>query len=230
MNIQELIAKPPLLHLREGRLSSSWKLDDRDILFLDEYLTENMKTLETGAGLSTVLFALKGTNHTCIAPDELLFERIKEYCNQYNINHSKITFLAETSEYALPLIKDNDFDVALIYGRHGFPAPFIDWFYLSNCLKEGGILIIDDVNIWTCELLMNFLFTEKDWEILQETNRTAIFIKRGNSSQYEEYTNQPFVLSRSRQTSTWPKVKYLLNLLKERKFSLFTDIVFKKMR
>jgi len=37
---------------------------------IDEHIDSESKTLETGAGVSTVLFALKGTQHTCIVPDQ----------------------------------------------------------------------------------------------------------------------------------------------------------------
>ncbi len=135
MDLKQLIANPPKLHSSGDRLTAWWRLSDKDLQFLDDRLTQNMKTIETGAGLSTILFALKGTNHICIAPDEELCKRIREYCDQQSISHSNITFLAEKSEYALPRLEGSDFELALIDGRHGFPTPFIDWFYLSNLLE-----------------------------------------------------------------------------------------------
>jgi len=80
MNVLELIANPPKLHVNEGKLMSAWKLADEELLFLDRRLTQGMKTIETGAGVSTVAFALKGTDHTCIVPDEEQVNRIRLYC------------------------------------------------------------------------------------------------------------------------------------------------------
>ena len=85
MNVRDLITDPPRVHLREGRLISDWKLAYEALLFLDGHLAEGMKTQETGAGVSTVLFAIKGTDHTCIAPDENEVSRIKRYCEKHQI-------------------------------------------------------------------------------------------------------------------------------------------------
>jgi hypothetical protein len=53
MNIHDLIANPPKLHVEYGKLVSGWKLADEELLFLDRQVTEGMKTIETGAGIST---------------------------------------------------------------------------------------------------------------------------------------------------------------------------------
>jgi Methyltransferase domain len=221
MNLQELLVNPPKIHSYQGELISSWKIADEELLFLDKYLTKNMKTLETGAGISTIVFALKDTNHTCIMPDEKQVERIKSYCTERDLSLSNTNFIVDKSEYALPSLKEKNYDLALIDGRHGFPAPFIDWFYIADRLKIGGLLIIDDLHIWTSELLKQFLLTEKEWNLVEETNRAATFVKLEEGSQHKEWTKQNYVLSRSRNSSKINKLGYLLNLLRQGKFSLF---------
>lgn len=225
MNIYDLIDNPPKLHKWDGEATSSWKLADVELLYLSEQVSEGMKTIETGAGMSTIVFAMKETEHICIVPDEEEVNRIKSFCAQFNVSLSKVRFCIGNSEYVLPKIDEKDFHLALIDGRHAFPTPFIDWFYMANLLHDGGILIIDDLHIWTCELLMNFLLAEKGWELIQETLSAATFIKHDNSSQNKEYMDQLFVLNQSRQVSLNAKVRYLTNLLKRRKFSLFRDTV-----
>jgi Methyltransferase domain len=223
MNVRELLENPPKIHSYQGELISSWKLADEELLFLDKHLTKNMKTLETGAGLSTIVFALKDTNHTCIMPDAKQVERIKAYCTERALPIHNTNFIVDKSEYALPNLKEKDYDLALIDGRHGFPAPFIDWFYMADRLKIGGLLIIDDLHIWTSELLKQFLLTEKEWNLLEETTRAATFVKLAEGSQHKEWTKQNYVLNRSRASSKINKLGYLLNLLIQRKFSLFVQ-------
>lgn len=223
MNVQELLANPPKIHSLKGELISSWKLADEELLFLDKHLTKNMKTLETGSGLSTILFAIKGTNHTCIVPDRKQVERIEAYCTECNLSVSNINFIVDKSEYALPSLQEKDYDLALIDGRHGFPAPFIDWFYICERLKIGGLLIIDDLHIWTSELLKQFILSEKAWTLLEETKRAATFVIQENGSQHKEWTKQEYVLSRSRYTSKINKINYLINLMKSGKFELVKD-------
>ena len=110
---------------------------------IDEHIV-GTKTLETGAGVSTVLFALKGTQHTCIVPDQTQVQGIKEICNQNQISTDKIDFRIDGSENVLPQLRPAGLDLVLIDGCHGFPAPFIDWHYAGSGLKANGILIVDD--------------------------------------------------------------------------------------
>ncbi len=198
MDLNGLLKDNPQFHEFRGQLISGWRLDERTLRFLDEHLHAHMKTIETGSGISTVLFALKGTSHTCVVPDEKQVERIAAYCEAKKIALTQLRFLLERSELALPGVGETDYDLALIDGRHGFPTPFIDWFYMSRMLKIGGVVIIDDLHIWTCDLLRKFLLSEpEDWESLDETNRAAIFRKRGNIASGREWSQQPFVLQRS---------------------------------
>jgi hypothetical protein len=93
-----------------------------------ELLVEpGMKTLETGAGWSTVIFAGKGAEHTCIMPSEEQKKRIILYCRENGISIDRVTFVVEKSEDALPKMKEKDFMLYLIDGRHAFPYPMIDF-------------------------------------------------------------------------------------------------------
>jgi methyltransferase family protein len=237
MTVQELLADPPKLHafkpvpgtneekmFAAGELINRWKLSDEELLFIADHVNANSRTLETGAGCSTVLFALKGTRHTCIVPDRPLADRIIAFCQSKNISTDKLTFIIEPSEKALPKMEDRDFDLALIDGRHGFPQPFLDWYYVSELLKIGGYVIIDDLHVWVCETLTNLLIEEKkDWKLAHESLGGAAFQKLGNGTQNNEFPDQPFVKRRSRDYSFKAKVRYLCNLLKRRNYGLFAS-------
>jgi hypothetical protein len=227
MTLQELLADPPKLHAfhprpgtREekmfaaGELINRWKLSDEELTFIEQHVDSNSKTIETGAGCSTIVFALKGTHHTCIVPDLALTERIVAFCQSKGISTSKLNFIIEPSEKALPQIKESDFDLALIDGRHGFPQPFLDWYYTAELLKIGGYVIIDDLHVWVCETLTNFLIEESDWELVHESLGGAAFKKLGNGTQNNEFPDQMYVRRRSRDYSLIAKGRYLLNLLK----------------
>jgi len=221
VRLDDLLKNPPKLHLAGGEIISDWKLSDEELRFLDSRLTEGVKTIETGAGLSTILFAMKGARHTCVVPDADLVGRIKAFCGEHGIPQDGVRYIIDPSELALPRLSGNDYDLALIDGRHGFPAPFIDWYYMSGLLKEGGILIIDDLHIWTSEILKQFLLSEPDWALEIETTSAAAFSKRGEGSRDREWIEQAFVTDRSRARSATANLRYLLSLLRRGKFLLF---------
>jgi hypothetical protein len=165
---------------------------------------------------------MKGTRHTCIMPDQSLADRIVAYCKEKGIPTSGLTFVIEPSETALPKIKDRDFDLALIDGRHGFPQPFLDWYYAAEILKIGGYVIIDDLHVWVCETLMEFLIAEKnDWALAHESLGGCVFKKLGNGTQNNDFGYQPYVHDHSRQFSFTAKLRYLRNLLKRGNYRLF---------
>ena len=209
MDVHSLIANPPKLHTDGRTLVSSWSLGREELLFLDGNVKPGQNTLETGAGVSTIVFALKGSNHICITPDEREVTNVRAFCSQHAISLD-----------ALPKLDLHSIDFALIDGRHAFPTRFIDWYYIANAMSVGGIVLVDDLHIWTCELLAEFLHTDEDWQVVRESLSAAIFRKRREIS-HVEYTQQSFVFRRSRQASAAAKIRYLAGLLRRRNYALF---------
>jgi hypothetical protein len=233
MTLQELLADPPKLHVfrpvpgtrsekmfAPGELIDRWKLSDEELRFIDRHVDSGSKTLETGAGCSTVLFAMKHSHHTCIVPDRALADRIVAYCRDKGIATDRLTFIIEPSERALPALATRDFDLALIDGRHGFPQPFLDWYFIAERLKVGGYVIIDDLHVWVCETLVNLLAEEQDWRLVHESLGGAALQKLGDSTQNNEFPAQPFVRRHSRMFSFRAKVRYLWTLLRRRNYPL----------
>jgi hypothetical protein len=216
LSVAHLLAHPPKLHQVGGELSSRWNLQDDDLMYLDEIVRPGMRTLETGAGLSTVVFALKGARHTCIVPDGGLVSRIRSFCSDSGIPQDGIEFIVEASERALPRLTGQDYDFALIDGRHGFPAPFIDCYYIARLLKVGGSVMIDDLHIWTSDLLVRYLQSEKSWKLVRETWHAATFMKLDEEALAGEWTRQPFVVRRSLRRSFPAKIGLLQRMVRTR--------------
>jgi hypothetical protein len=231
LDIQDILANPPIIHSNQGVPYAGARMDDSTLLFLDRHLQPGMRTLETGSGLSTIVFANKGVRHTCIAPDAEQVALIQRYCAQQAIPTQDLEFVIETSEDALPRLPQQQvYDHALIDGRHGFPNPIIDWYYIARVLKIGGLVVIDDLHIWTCELLVNFLRAEPDWALVEETERVAVLRKQGNSTLSNEWKKQPYVRNRSRETSALAKIDYGMGLLIRGNFSLLRANIAARLR
>lgn len=197
MKLKDLLDDPPSVHPFKGQLIV-WGLPGAALEFIDAHVTERSQTLETGAGLSTVLFALKGASHVCITPFQEEVDRITRYCKQHDISLRKVDFRVDQSTCVLPQLGAVELDLALIDGCHGFPTPFIDWYFMAPKLKIGGALIVDDVQIWTGRVLKDFLISEPEWKLIQPfSDKTAIFVKKNHYHPWKEFEQQLYVVQQN---------------------------------
>jgi hypothetical protein len=195
MNLADVLNDPPKPHQhpKDGGWMV-WGLTEEALRFIYENVNSDWTTLETGCGLSTVVFALRGSRHTVIAPAPKEFEITKTYCRERNIPTGQITFVTEPSQKVLPHLETGPLDLVLIDGGHGFPTPYLDWFFTAGKLKKGGLLILDDIGLWSCQILRDFLMEQPEWEYVTEyQERTAIFRKIADGSEWLEWTEQPRV-------------------------------------
>jgi hypothetical protein len=194
MNLSDVLKDPPKPHEDTQGGFMVMGLTDEALGFIFDNVDGSSATLETGCGLSTIVFALKGSRHTVIAPAASEFEITKAYCSERGIPTSQITFITEPSQRALPGLDLAPLDLVLIDGGHGFPTPFIDWFHTAGRLKLGGFLIVDDVWVWSCQILRDFLVEQPHWELIAEfEGRTTVFRKLKDGSEWLEWTQQPRV-------------------------------------
>lgn len=199
MNLSEVIENPPTPHLDNQGTYYSMGLPEPVLRFIEQRINESAHTLETGGGLSTVMFALSGARHICINPAAQEIERIKEYCLGNRIPTQQITFCQDVSEKVLPRLECDKLDLVLIDGRHGFPAPFIDFYYVNEKLKIDGLLVVDDTWLWTGEVLKQYLLSEPEWKLEADFSpRTSVFRKLAEGSHTKEWTEQAFVVKNSR--------------------------------
>jgi len=166
--------------------------------FISEHIDRSSHTLETGCGLSTTILAFLGARHICITPARNEIERVQEYCRNHGIATDGITFYPQGSETILPNLDCEPLDLVLIDGRHGFPAPFIDFYYTADKLKIGGLLVIDDTYLWTGDVLKQFLLLEPEWKIEADfAPRACVFRKLADGTQSKEWAQQRFVVINS---------------------------------
>lgn len=196
--IETIRRNPPLVH-RGG--NDLWALSDDALRFIERTVAPGDVTVETGLGASTVLFAALGTRHTCICPDTEQVDRLKAYCREEGIGLETVRFLTERSENALSDFETAPISLALIDGGHGFPIPFIDWFYLARSLKVGGTVIVDDTQLWTGAVLRDYLKNDNQWTSLEDDlgSRTSAF-RLDRPFEAAEWDSQPYVVDRSRWT------------------------------
>jgi len=175
-----------------------WAIDLPLALFLADCVKPQWTTLETGCGLTTVALAALGTHHYCVVPSIDEVKRLRAYCESISLPLNRVTFIVERSEDALPKLDLYEFDLSIIDGRHAFPSPFIDFYYMAERLKLGGLLVVDDICIWTGRILSDFLESEKEWDRVKKFHNTIVFEKLSNGTHEKEWNSQPLVIARSR--------------------------------
>ncbi|MEM9204107.1 MAG: class I SAM-dependent methyltransferase [Actinomycetota bacterium] len=188
-DIDAVHADPPLVH---GAAPEGVWRSTRDVYaFLAEHLPVNAVTLETGLGLSTVLFSQWTVRHTCIVPARDQVDRVCDYARTRNIDVGHVDFEVGTSDLVLPTLDLEPLDLLFIDGGHGFPHPAIDWYYGSLHLKPGGIVVIDDAQLPAVhDHLIAVLEADPRWEAMGGNWKWRAFRKVGDFSVCEEWTEQ----------------------------------------
>ncbi len=168
-------------------------------MHLFDLLPSHACTLETGAGLSTLVFALKGAKHVCITPNDSEVEAIRSYAESRSIDLSLTRFLVGSSDRCLPKEQLPPLDLVLIDGKHAFPWPTIDWFYSSEALKPGGFMVLDDANIPSVAHLCQFMREDPRWSLLKHFDETTFFFQKGSHDlRRVAWHMQPWVTRRYR--------------------------------
>jgi SPOR domain/Methyltransferase domain/PilZ domain len=173
----------------------NWGIQGSFLELLAGLLTSESLTLETGCGLSTVCFAIIGSEHICLSPFPREHDRIREYCRKHQISTERIRFLPMKSHVVLPSldIGGRKLDFALIDGAHAFPEPILDYYYVNKHLKVGGLLAIDDLNITGIGILHKFLMTEPAYELVKVDGlKTGIYRKVGETHYPLDQCSQRF--------------------------------------
>jgi hypothetical protein len=216
--LQQIIHERPSFHRRETEIDRSFDPSESllpydsaaqlatqgltcygiesDVLaFIAETVHEGSRTLETGAGCSTLVFAIRACQHITVTPSQSEINLIREYAAQQEIGLDKIRFVPESSGRYLPRCEIEQFDLILLDGKHAFPWPIVDWFYTAGKLREGGVMIIDDVSLRSVAILAEFMKIDPRWELIRDfSGKTLAFRKLGDSTHDVAWHMQPFTV------------------------------------
>jgi len=205
VDVEELIAADPKLHQSwDESPQRSLKVMDEVLRYIDHNVVDGSRTLETGCGVSTLLFALRRAQHLCVSPDGYAIESIREFCAANRIPLDRVRFEVAPSESVLPRCELETLDLVLVDGSHSFPAVFIDWYYTAPALKVGGRLVIDDTQLWTGRVLKDFLLAEPEWTLDRDfAPRSVAFVKAREVDPQKGWWAQQYVVAMSSPPSSW---------------------------
>ena len=149
-----------------------------------------MKTLETGAGYSTVGFAISGTEHTSISLKEEEGVLIRNYCRENRLRDDFRHLWGSSDELIQSPDIPNTLDFILIDGAHRFPYAILDWHFSHMKLRIGGVLAVDDFKMPSVKFLVDFLLKESEWELIEPCENTIFFRKVAQPSPSGDWLSQ----------------------------------------
>lgn len=189
--VDKVVADEPVFHSGGTRV---WNATDGTMRLIAQHVRAGDRTLETGAGASTVIFAAAGADHLAISPFGDEHRRIEEYARGLSIDTGSLRFAEGSSLDVLPALPEEEkFDVAFIDGMHSFPAPVVDFHYVDRVLRVGGLLLLDDVPIPAVGVVHAFLAASPDWQFLEfADDRAGAYRKLAEADREDNWRRQPF--------------------------------------
>jgi len=175
-------------------------------VLLREGLPSRPVFLETGAGNSTIaMLFLHPERLISIEPNAQLFERIRGFCRENRIPDDALEAHIDGSQWVLPrLAADNRasdpiLDFALIDGNHGWPTSFVDLEYANSMLRQGGYLLIDDVQLYAEKEMARFLAEQMAFSLVLDLGKSLVFRKLTADRDLGNWWEQPYIVRRTRQ-------------------------------
>lgn len=141
------------------------------------------RSAETGAGKSTLFFSQVSRNHTVFAID--IGQSLSQVRESYFLNPEVVEFVEGPTQLTLPAYQFQDkFDVVLIDGPHGYPFPDLEYYYFYPHLSEGGLLIIDDINIPSIKRMVEIISCDDMFDRVEIVSKT-MFLKRTDAPLFD---------------------------------------------
>ena len=190
--IESVLADPPNVHASAPR--GVWETDASAYRFMAEHCEPGSRTLETGLGISTLLFGLWETSHTCVVGDQGEVDRLVGHAEARGIDLAKVRFEVGRSDTVLPALEGTPLDLVLVDGSHAFPLAIIDWYYAAGRLRAGGVVVLDDVQLTQVSLgLRRFLSRDPRWTAVAGTGKWGAYRRETDHSLSEEWLDQEFI-------------------------------------
>jgi len=171
-------------------------IEQEVLSFIADNVHANSRTLETGAGCSTLVFAIRGCEHIAVTPSASEIALITGYAQQQEIPLDRVQFIQESSEHFLPRCAAKDFDLILLDGKHAFPWPIVDWFFTADRLRQDGVMLIDDVHLRPVTILAEFMKIDPAWQLIRDfSGKTLAFKKIRTGIRDVAWHMQPYTVA-----------------------------------
>lgn len=203
--VEALLGAKPKLHFWDGEWQDGGLSDEMLRALFQLACTVSDKNaaviLETGAGLSTLVFLASGPSRiVAVAPNQDLRDRIVAEATRLALDGPSLDFHVGRSEDVLPDLATVDaafVDLALIDGGHGMPTVFVDFCYINKVLKKGAYLALDDLQLHSVRQLYLLLKNQPGFEVVAHHGKLVVLQKTDDRRFLPEWSKQPFVVQNS---------------------------------
>ena len=174
MRVNEIIADPPIVH--PDAPGGVWSTDADCYELIAGRIGPGSRTIETGCGISTAVFAAQGALHTCVTPFASEADATRGWCERHDVSTDNLHFVIGSSVDVLPALEPSHYDLVLIDGEHHHPTPTLDWYYTARALQRGAVVIVDDVQLPAPRLVADYMQKlSPPYRTLQRTAKWAAF-------------------------------------------------------
>ena len=185
-----LASDPPRVH--QSAPQGVWAAAQDCLEFLAATIRPGSRTLETGCGATTIVFAASDAAHTAVFLNESEGLAVQDWCRDHGISTDGVSFRPGSSSDTLPRLEIGDLDLVMVDGCHGFPFPQLDWYYAASHLVDGGVLVVDDTHLAAPYELRRYLEHDPRWTRIHVGTQWVAFRRKGSGSLDEEWTSQTF--------------------------------------
>jgi len=170
---------------KECGLDRSQSLTDAALRHLEYYLSRHspagaeLSTLETGGGVSTILFARYARRHVVHLLDSEGATARSDFVRRLPGLSSEAL---QISTERLEPERDRPappptLDIVLIDGARAYPIPDLEFLAATQRLKPGGVLVLDDIDIPTIHRLFEFIAQDAMFYLNDVVEGTAFFAR-----------------------------------------------------
>lgn len=132
-------------------------------------------TAETGSGKSSLLFSHLARRHLVFAMDDGngSVRRVQE---SPLLKPGVVEFIEGPTQKTVPVYDFSEpLQMVMLDGPHGYPFHHLEYYYVYPHLAEGGVLIVDDIDIPSIYDMYQFLKKDDMFNLLEVVHTTAFF-------------------------------------------------------
>jgi Methyltransferase domain len=143
-------------------------------------------SVETGSGLTTLLFSHLSENHHVFALD--MHDSVSRVRSSPLFKSENVTYVEGPTQVTLPrYILPPGIQIALIDGPHGYPFPDMEYFYFYPLIETGALLLVDDIQIPSVGRMFEILKADDMFELVDIVNDNMAFFRRTKAPLVDPY-------------------------------------------